>query len=355
MKRGIFICGLILLAGCATAPAQRMVTCADAPSAPIETSADGRTASTLLDVLTYNIEGLPWPARTGRGPYLQEIGERLAAFRAQGQAPDIIVFQEVFSRAATRAVESTGYRSLVAGPSRRSRQARNIDGSLPGRRRMLRGEVGGNLLSGGLAIVTDYPIIANKYRPFAQGSCAGLDCLSNKGVLFGQVVIPGVPETIDIFTTHMQAQRASGVPKERHLEAHARQTRELSEFVSATGNRTTPTIAAGDFNLRGADARQYHFNRKFPVDNVHRFCIEQPGECEVLEDWPHEEQWRRVQNMQLFTSGDIVTVRPVRAEGMFDGGPSGPVLSDHNGFRVTYRLSWPTSAAAPSLCPPGAR
>ncbi len=123
MDKGILLCGLALLAGCAAAPAQRMVTCADAPSVAIETSADGRTASILLDVLTYNIEGLPWPARTGRGPYLQEIGERLAAFRAEGKSPDIIVFQEVFSRAATRAVESTNYRSLVAGPSRRSRQA----------------------------------------------------------------------------------------------------------------------------------------------------------------------------------------------------------------------------------------
>ena len=105
--------------------------------------------------------------------------------------------------------------------------------------------------------------------------------------------------------------------------------------------------------MRNSDARQYHFNHKFPVENAHRFCIEHPGECEVLEDWPHEDQWRRVQNMHLFTSGDIVTVRPVRAEGMFDGGPSGPVLSDHNGFRVTYQLSWSTSTTAPSLCAPG--
>jgi endonuclease/exonuclease/phosphatase family metal-dependent hydrolase len=353
MDERIFICGLgLLTAGCATLPTARMVNCTDAPSATIETSADGRIASTLLDVLTYNIEGLPWPARSNRGPYLAEIGERLAALRAEGDAPDIIVFQEVFSRAATRAVESTGYRSMVAGPGRRSRQAPNAEGALPGERRILRGEIGANLLSSGLVVATDFPIVADEYQSFGRGSCAGFDCLSNKGALFAQVVIPGIPEAIDVFTTHMQAQRASGVPKERHLEAHLRQTRELSEFVSVTGNRTTPTIAGGDFNLRGADTRQYHFNRKFPVDNVHRFCIEQPDECEVLEDWPHEEQWRRVQNMQLFTSGNIVTVRPVRAEGMFDGGPSGPVLSDHNGFRVTYQLSWSTSAVAPSLCAP---
>jgi endonuclease/exonuclease/phosphatase family metal-dependent hydrolase len=354
MDKRTAILGLALLAGCATGPAKRVVSCEDAPAVTIETSSDGRVASTLLDVLTFNIEGLPWPARTNREPHLREIGERLAALRTQGDAPDIVVFQEVFSRAAARAVESTGYRSIVAGPHRRSRQAPSTEGALPGERRMLRGEIGANLLSSGLVVATDFLVVAGEYRPFGRGSCAGFDCLSNKGVLFAQVVIPGVPEAIDVFTTHMQSQRASGVPKERHLEAHLRQTRELSEFVSVTGSRTTPTIVGGDFNLRGADARHYHFDRKFPVDNVHRFCSERPAECEVLQDWPHEEQWRRVQNMQLFTSGDVVTVRPVRAEGMFDGGPSGPVLSDHNGFRVTYRLSWPTNAAPTSLCAPTA-
>lgn len=44
-------------------------------------------------------------------------------------------------------------------------------------------------------------------------------------------------------------------------------------------------------------------------------------------------------------------VRPIRVEGMFDGGPSGPVLSDHNGFRVVYEFSWPIAASLPPACP----
>ena len=51
-------------------------------------------------------------------------------------------------------------------------------------------------------------------------------------------------------------------------------------------------------------------------------------------------------------SREAVKVRPIRVEGMFDGGPSGPVLSDHNGFRVVYEISWPAGEVTPPpLCP----
>ena len=126
----------------------------------------------------------------------------------------------------------------------------------------------------------------------------------------------------------------------------------MSAFAQANGNLSSPTIMAGDFNMRNSDVRFYTFERKFPLDNVHRFCAEQPTVCEVRQDWTYEDQWRRVQNLHLFLSGDFVRVRPIRAEGMFDGGLSGPVLSDHNGFRVVYELSWPTQGSVPPpACP----
>ena len=92
------------------------------------------------------------------------------------------------------------------------------------------------------------------------------------------------------------------------------------------------------------------------MESVHRYCQLRPNECEVLEDWTYEDQWRRVQNKHMFLSGDTVKIRPIRAEAMFDGGPSGPVLSDHYGFRVVYELSWPTKGAVPPpVCPIGPR
>jgi hypothetical protein len=57
-----------MLAGCvATMPATRTIACSEPPAPPITYSRDG-IASTRIDVLTYNIEGLPFPARNNRGP-----------------------------------------------------------------------------------------------------------------------------------------------------------------------------------------------------------------------------------------------------------------------------------------------
>ncbi len=342
---------LAVLGGCATLPSNRAIDCADAPAPRISYSADGTVATTRIDVLTYNIEGLPFPARRNRAPYLREIGQRLAALRERGEAPDIIVFQEVFSRAASAAVEASGYRSIVSGPGARSRQMANEEGALPGRRRILRGEIRSNFTSSGLVIATDFPIMESHYRPFARGSCAGFDCLSNKGILYAEIAIPGVPGGLDIYTTHMQSQRSSRVPVYRHSEAHARQARELSSFTEDHGNLAYPTIIAGDFNMRGSDARYYEFTRRVPLDNVHRFCTERPGDCDVRLDWPNANQWRHEQNLHFFLAGQVVNLRPLIAEGMFDGGPSGPVLADHNGFRVVYELSWPARETPSTFCP----
>ena len=48
--------------------------------------------------------------------------------------------------------------------------------------------------------------------------------------------------------------------------------------------------------------------------------------------------------------GDTVSVRPLRVEAMFDGGESGPELSDHDGFLVTYELSWPRRVGMGGAC-----
>jgi len=360
--RLLFFPALGLAAGCTALPMETNVACIEATRPAIRYSPDGATVITEIDVLTYNIEGLPFPARNNRGPQLREIARRLAEFRASGEGPDIIAFQEVFSQAAAQAVTDTGYRSVVTGPRRRSEQASNTQGALPGRRNVFRGEIGANFTSAGLAIATDFPIMGVGYMPYARQSCAGFDCLSNKGVLFAEIAIPGVPGVTDVFTTHMQSQRASRVAEDRHAEAHRRQMVELADFIRARSPLTDPVLIGGDFNMRNSDIRHTKFDRvtadaasnnspASPVGNVHRYCSEHRDTCDVRQDWS-DDQWFRVQNLHLFQSGSVVKVRPIRVEGMFDGGPSGPVLSDHNGFRVVYEFSWPVAdTTMPPTCP----
>ena len=339
-----------LLAGCATLPADRSISCAAATPPPITLSADGRTASTRLDVLTYNIEGLGWPVRRGRASELEAIGRHLADLRAAGRAPDVVLFQEVFSPAAVAGVETAGYPSQASGPGRRTRRDLPGAGAPPGRRSWTRGELSFKLATGGLAIASRYPIVDEDGEPFSRRGCAGLDCLSNKGALLARIAVPGAPVPLDIFNSHLNSRKASGASRRRTLAAHAIQTVELSAFMAAVRDRENPTILGGDFNMRGSEARFEFFDSLLPLTLVHRYCLEARGACDVKASWDGDAPWMDTQDLQLFGDGRRMSVRPVRVETLFDGRPDSPTLSDHDGLKVTYELTWPASTTLRGVC-----
>ena len=345
---------LVPLAGCASLPSPRTISCAESAAPRIDVSPGGGSATTTIDVLTYNIEGLPWPARSGRAAKLRAIGAHLDALRREGAAPDVVLFQEAFSGASAKAVEATGYPARVVGPTRTERRARDAAGKVPGSRKWRKGEIGIRVLSSGLVIASRYPIVQSASEPFSRRSCAGFDCLSNKGVLHARVAIPRVPDPIDIFNTHMNAQRASGVSKERHTPAHNIQAEELAAFLEARRVPENPAIFGGDFNMRRSLLRFDTFDTLQPLALVHRYCTSKDSGCDVRMSWDGDAPWMDTQDLQLFASGERVEVRPVRVEAMFDGRPDSPLLSDHDGFRVRYAISWDAAAQpSPGACHPG--
>ncbi len=297
-------------------------------------------ARTHLDILTYNIEGLGWPARTARKPSLDEIGRRLGALRNAGQSPDVVLFQEMFSGAAVTAVERADYPSLVAGPSHSARRTLPAAGATPGRPQVRKGEVRFRLATGGLAIASVYPIVARADEPFNRRGCAGLDCLSNKGALYAQIVVPGVPVPVDLFDTHMNSRKASKASITRTTAAHAIQTAELAAFIDAHADPRRPKVLGGDFNMRGSEVRWEGFDALLPMKVVQRHCIDPRTGCQVETSWDGDAPWMDTQDLQLFEDGSVVSIRPVRVQTMFDGRPDSPKLSDHDGFRVVYELSW---------------
>lgn len=335
---------LLLLAGCVSLPEARTISCEAAPRPEIRLSADGAVASTELDVLTFNIEGLPKFTRKARRDSLERIGAHLAALRAAGDAPDVVLFQEVFSRRARAAVLAAGYPSLAPGPSAGQHQSSAASPRLPGRSNPRKGELGLKFASSGLVIAAEYPFIDMKRVPFRRGSCAGRDCLANKGIAFARMVLPGVPAPVDLYTTHMNSTGASRVPEPRHLTAHNKQAREIGDFVGLNSPPALPIVFGGDFNMRGQPDRFEHFVRLHRLRLVHVYCTQFPAGCDVRQSWDGDAPWLDTQDLQLFSSGSALTIRPIRVEAMFDGSEGSPKLSDHDGFRVVYRLSWPAAA-----------
>ena len=353
IKRRLAISMLACTTSCATLPAPLMQNCVPPESSRIVFSADGTRASTTFDVLTFNIEGLAWPARGGRSGSLAKISETLKDMRERGSAPDVIMVQEMFSRAAVRAVRGLGYPNMVSGPSRTQAKSLPSSGKMFGPYKWKKGELGIHLVGSGLSILSRYPIVATRSEPFGKRGCAGLDCLSNKGVLYARLAIPGVPGIINLFNTNLNSQASSKVAPRRHARAHRLQVEELRAFISAVGDRNIPTILGGDFNMKGSSVRFERFrNVTEPFEIVQEYCTDNPLSCDVRISWDGDEPWMDTQDLQLFESGSQIDVKPVRVEAMFDGSAESPSLSDHDGFRVTYRLSWSTLSSNASLGQP---
>ncbi|HEY9233568.1 MULTISPECIES: endonuclease/exonuclease/phosphatase family protein [Phenylobacterium] len=334
-----------LLTGCATTPAPQPPPPSPLKTPDIRISADGRTASLRLDVLTFNIEGVP--GRGGRGGELRRIGEHLAQMRQAGEAPDIVLFQEAFSAEAKYAVRSAGYAEVAFGPARKQRRQLPGAGSRSGHK-WSKGELGLKLVGSGLAIASVYRLETTASEPFSRRACAGFDCLSNKGALFARVVIPGMPGALDLFDTHMNAQGASRVSARRHLPVHRAQVWELFDFMSAHREPRNPVLLGGDFNMRRSLPRFDVFRATQRLQLAQQYCMAQPDFCQVQMSWDGDAPWMDTQDLQLFQSGQSVTIRPIREESLFDGKPGSPQLSDHDGYRVIYELSWPVASAAPS-------
>jgi endonuclease/exonuclease/phosphatase family metal-dependent hydrolase len=333
-------------AGCASMPADRVQSCAT-KRPQIEIDAPSGRSSTTLSVLIYNVEGLPWPARRNRTPQLREITRQLGWLRRRGLAPDIVLLQEAFTFEAASIGRRVGYPNYVGGPQARDKAPRSsprTPADFVRQRSFWKGERFPKQLSGGIYLLSDYPVTALYKRPFKRYECAGYDCLANKGVMLARISIPGVPTPIDIFNTHMNSQGSSGVPRSRSLAAHRLQTDESADFIQATRERRNAFIFGGDFNMRGSLARFSHFRFRKPYDIVRHYCSVVVADCDIRMSWDGDAPWLDTQDLQGFDDGEVVKVRPIRVEAMFDAPWNGRPLADHDGYLVSYRLTWPSLA-----------
>ena len=344
-----------LLVGCVNGDQLvRSADCLSDTRAPqVTVDVEGR-AGIDLRVMIYNVEGLPWPARKNRGPKLDAIGRELARLRAEGRGPHVVMTQEAFTRRAARIAEVANYDFAVPGPDRKARRSRvgaDVDAEFVGARRFGKGEKLAKQLGSGLNIWSDFPIVRTHAEPFSKTSCAGFDCLSNKGALGAAIAIPGVPQPILFITTHINSQGSSGVSPERRDTAHSYQTAENGIFLEAARMAGEPMIFGGDFNMRGNRTRYTIFAETGPYKLVHKVCAQQLAPCDVKLSFDGDEPWLDTQDLQGYDDGSTVRIRPLRIEAMFDGGDL-PKLSEHDGQTVTYRISWDaeqTGAAAPLL------
>ena len=307
---------------------------------PNDTSGEGPASS--LSVMSYNVEGLPEPARFGRTGPLSDIGKRLADLRSVRRAPNVVLLQEAFASSAKRIGVEGGYRYVAKGPS-----ARSVNVAPPpfGARAFvagashLKGEADGKWVGSGLRILSDYPIVGVQQLAFPQWACAGYDCLANKGALIAWIAVPGSPRPVAFIDTHLNSRAASGVSKARADDAYAYQIAALRKFI----NRNVPSDAAaflgGDFNsgkaaTRWADLRGGLLSggqNSLLVAEAERTAIPQNVRSDTQAILGRAKDWLYYRGNSLshitLTGFDVPFGEDLRA-----------MFSDHMGYEAHYKL-----------------
>ena len=301
-----------------------------------------------LSLLTYNVEGLPWPFARDRPPAFARIADRLRRLRSAGQAPQVVALQEAFTGEAQAIGREAGYPYVVAGPSEAEPNGAApspADSGFEAGAHWWHGEMDGKLVGSGLMMLSDYPILRVRRMAYPAFACAGFDCLANKGALLVTLRIPGAPSPVDIVTTHLNSRWHSFVSDERSLYAYRRETDYLSAFIARWHDPAFPLIVAGDFNAGWAPPRWSALRQAIgswqgaapfedAISEVARARIAAgvplPGDMHAI--------LRRAEDWQFFTSGRSAALAALAVRIPFGHEPDGTMLSDHIGYTALYRF-----------------
>lgn len=316
---------------------------ADVPTGwPLQAPAVAHTGAEL-QVLTYNVHGLPWPVVSSRSAQLAAIGQRLAALHRVGRAPQVAVLQEAFTADARAIARASGYRYAAYGPGDDGAFAAPLP---PGAQptaldrgaHWWKGEGVGKWEDSGLILLSDYPIQNIRRMTYSSQACAGYDCLAAKGAMLARLRLPN-GKAVDVATTHLNSRKASGVEFDRANRAWLVQTEELRAFIAAHRDPSVPLVLGGDFNVGHDLVRELGMadlagslgrSTGDGLRDLARAGIALPHDAAV--ELAHAKDW------QLTLNASAVLLAPQSAWVPFGAAPGGS-LSDHYGYVVRYALT----------------
>ena len=302
-----------------------------------------------LSLMTYNVEGLPWPVRFSRDAALARIRDRLETLRMQGEQPHIVALQEAFTAEAKAVGPQSGYRYVADGPGKDLAGApasRPADREFERQTSIFRGERSGKLVGSGLQILSDYPILSIRRMAFPSYACAGFDCLANKGALLAMIAVPGLSEPLAIVDVHLNSHKASGADDARSLYAYRGQIDALDRFLGDAVKPGTPVIVAGDFNVGNRPTRRAYFEafaRRWgsgtaqgSMRDALGMCLSPMAPCGA--DIPPDARFsaQRGRDWQISIPGFAYALDARSLAVPFGHELDGTMLSDHVGYTAYY-------------------
>ncbi|AXB79502.1 endonuclease/exonuclease/phosphatase family protein [Novosphingobium sp. P6W] len=310
------------------------------PPAPALAPVPHVAAANGLSVMTYNVEGLPFPLAYGRSARLAEIGERLGALRRAGRQPKVVLLQEAFIPQAKAIAAAAGYPYAVIGPQTAdaAKDAPALDEAFTAQASWLKGEGLGKWVDSGLVILSDYPIVQTRRMAFPADMCAGFDCLAAKGVLLAWIKVPGKDHPVAIADTHLNARKASGVAITRADAAYAMQVAAARGFIRTQVPRSADLVFGGDFNIG-------HDRTRIATQAALGGIVADASEATRITDLGSINEpiaadraaiLARAKDKQYFRAGTGGKLRLQSLEVPFGSANGGAALSDHLGYVAHY-------------------
>lgn len=281
--------------------------------------------STSLHVISYNIKGLPSFAlgsdyQDSRYPL---IGKLLGVSKAATR-PRIVLLQEAFDAQTSELLKAANYPHVAEGPGPNSFLG----------------------VSAGLYILSQFPIVERSSAAFGKENCLSWDCFANKGVQLARIAVPGMPQTLEVYNTHLQAGREDSAARQAQVKV-------LLEFFKKNHRAGAPVIFGGDFNFRpGLKQVSYlDFISSMGFFHAGEYCLKQG--CAKVGDEGWHGVWERAVDHQFYSKEGPVVLQPTLLERRYRSPVENLRLSDHPTHEVHYELRWPDPVRAPAALKSG--
>lgn len=288
-----------------------------------------------LKVMSYNVNGLPWPIKKNKRPLLMEIARIIKEQREIGTAPDVLLIQEGFRPEVKEMVAAMGYPYVFKGP--KDSDMNPLDKKCPPGPKQPPCNNTISIIGSGLWILSKYPFNKTGKIAFGKTRCTGWDCYANKGVAYAQIKVPGIGP-VDIFTTHMNSRKASGSSDEKVWAAQRKQIAVIKYFLRKTATANVPAIFAGDFNVRTSFPTYPDLAKAITMDSVGLFCSQYTAHCRIGEGTLPEELHNKV-DQHFFRSTKSISVYPYYVAKTMRHKLGNLGLSDHLAYEAYYSFA----------------
>ncbi len=270
-----------------------------------------------IRILNYNVKGTPsFPSGGNSKKTLKKIRDAIISKIKDGTAPDVILFQEVFSSDAKdviRSLNSNGYYPyMVLGPG--------ADGNFS--------------YSSGLTTLSKIPIIYNEAISYGSENCATWDCYANKGAHLAVLKANNWSEPIVVVNTHLQAENEFDLVRQNQMQI-------LRKFVSTQTSKGLSVIIGGDLNTKPNRPSYNYFKNLFnEFVSVGEFCLGSLSGCEVNRATSRDLLVENTKDHQFYSNSRKLGLTPVGFVRNFSKEVDGFEYSDHKGYQVDYKLDW---------------